>query len=154
MTVQTYILCALAGLLGIAFHLFAIKIPSAQTRAKVANLKFTVGDFFSTEIAGISSSIFTVAIVLICAGEWLRAKPEFSNWVITGFAFIGFTGSSVLLAAFNKVGTVINKAVDIKTDIADEKISAAQGAAALQNNPISNYNKADFPATAQDSIRK
>lgn len=131
MTTQTYLLCALAGILGIAFHLFAIKIPSAKTRAAAANIKFTVGDFISTEIAGIASSVLAVALILLMAGELLNIRPDAKNWVITIFAFIGFAGSSILLAIFNKVNTQINKVVDIKTDIADNKITQEQGNALL-----------------------
>lgn len=136
MTTQTYIECAVAGVLGAAFHLFAIKVPAAQSRAKSANISITLGKIINTELTGIITNLLAIAILLLIAGEGLNFKPELQTWIVTIFAFCGFTGSTLLLALFGKINGQINKVVDIKTDMADNKITQAEGEQKLQDHPI------------------
>jgi len=119
MTTQTYILCAVASFMGMLFHVFALKIPSAKTRATAANIKFSIGDYFSSEWPAIAANIASIVIGLLIAGEALKFKPEMQGWIITISAFYGFTGSSLLIAIFGQVSKKINSVVDTKTNVAD-----------------------------------
>lgn len=119
MTTNTYIMCFLAGLLGILFHLFAVKIPSTKTRATVANMKFTYSAFFQDELAAILASFLTVIIFLVLLDEFIAFKPDVLPYVKAAFVFVGFTGSSILIAALGKASAKINTIVDVKTNLAD-----------------------------------
>ncbi len=116
---QTYFLCAVAALMGMLFNVFALKIPSAKTRATAANIKFSVSDYFSTEWAALVANIFAIIVALLVLGEAIKFKPEIQGWIVTIFAFYGFTGSSLLIALFGQVSNKINSIVDIKTNKAD-----------------------------------
>lgn len=122
MTIQTYIWCCVAGLLGILFHIFAIKIPAVKTRAKAANMGFSYGDYFADDLAGILSSVLTVIIVLVVLDELVAFKPEVLPFLKAGFVLIGFVGSSILIAILGKAQQKINAVVDVKTDIVDGKV--------------------------------
>lgn len=120
MTFSTYLLCFLAGLLGIAFHIFAIKLPATKTRATVANMNFSYGAFFQDELAAILASLLTVIILLVVLDELVAFKPAVLPYLKFGFVFIGFTGSSILIAILGKASDKINAVVDVKTNTADQ----------------------------------
>lgn len=119
MTFTTYLLCFLAGLLGIVFHIFAVKIPAVKQAAKVGNIPFTYSAFFQDELAAILASLIMVFIFLIALTEILAYKPDLKNYLIGGFVFVGFTGSSLLVSILGKATAKINAIVDAKTNIAD-----------------------------------
>lgn len=121
MTTQLYIMCLLSGLLGIAFHVFAIKIPSVKVRAKSANMPFSIGAYLKDDLTAIIASIITVAIFVVAIDEIVGYNPSLIRFIKFGFAFVGYTGSSLLILAFGKFGGKINDIVDAKTDIADGK---------------------------------
>jgi hypothetical protein len=113
-------MCFLAGLLGIAFHIFAVKLPATKTRAQVANMAFTYTAFFQDELAAILSSLLAVIAALVALDELVAYKPDVLPYIKVGFIFIGFTGSSVLIALLGKASSKINAVVDIKTNISDQ----------------------------------
>ncbi len=121
MTANTYIFCFLAGLLGILFHIFAIKIPAIKERAKVANTSFSYSAYFKDDATAILASLLTVIILLVVLDELVAFKPVVVPYLKAGFVFIGFTGSSILIALLGKAQAKINQVVDVKTDIADNK---------------------------------
>ncbi len=119
MTTQLYTWCALAGILGMLACVFIIKIPAATAKAKAANVNFSMSDYFSTEWPTLTGNVFSIAIALLIVGEVLAYKPEIQGWIITIFAFYGFTGSSILLTIFGQVSKKLNAIIDIKTNTAD-----------------------------------
>lgn len=121
MTLQTYIWCFVAGLLGILFHLFAVKIPAVKNQAKVANLPFSLKDYITDDLAGIVSSVLTVLVFLVVLDEVVAFRPSVLPWLKGSFIFVGFTGSSLLIALLGKATGKINEVVNIKTDVADGK---------------------------------
>ncbi len=126
MDTKLYIWCALAAILGMAAYVFIVKIPAAITKAKAANVTFSMNDYFSTEWPTLAGNIASIAIALLILGEVLKFKPELQGWIITIFAFYGFTGSSILLAIFGQVSKKLNTIIDIKTNTAD----------AVTDNPV------------------
>lgn len=121
MTLETYAWCFSAGLLGILFHIFAIKIPAVKSRTKVANEKFNVGQYLQDDLAGIITSVLSVLILLVVLDELVAFKPVVLPYLKAGFVFVGYTGSSILVALLGKAQSKINQVVDIKTDKADGK---------------------------------
>ncbi len=119
MTTQTYVWCALAGLLGMFAYVFIVKLPAAMTKAKVSNVSLSVKEYFTTEWVSMVGNLFSIAIALFIVGEVLKYKPELQGWIITIFAFYGFTGSSLLIAIFGQVNKRLNSIIDVKTNTSD-----------------------------------
>jgi hypothetical protein len=118
---QSFI-CLFAGILGIVLYLFVVKIPSALQHSKVANVNAGIADYFAHDYPSVIASLISVIIGVICADEFLRWQPAAQGYLKIIFAFYGFTGSSILIAIFGKFNKYINSIVDIKTDIADNKV--------------------------------
>lgn len=118
---ENYAWCLIAGLLGILFHLFAIKIPSMKTKAKVANEKFDLACYLKDDLAAIISSLLTVLITLVILDEVVKVRPAIQPYLKFGFVFVGYTGSSILIAVLGTAQKKIDKIVDTKTDKADGK---------------------------------
>jgi len=87
MDTTTYILSAFAALLGMLLHVFLLKIPSATERAKAANLKFSIGEWITSEWPSLAGNVAAIIIGLLIAKEVLNYKPEFKSWIITISAF-------------------------------------------------------------------
>lgn len=122
MAIHTYISCLIAGLLGQAIHLFAVKLPGLKARATAANMPFSIKTALADDWLGIAASFFTILVALICLDELVKFKPAVVEYLKFAFVFIGYTGSSILLAVLSKADKTINTVVDVKTDIADNKI--------------------------------
>lgn len=121
MTFNTYLLCFLAGVLGILFHIFAIKLPAVKERARVANMPFSYSAYFQDDLAAVLASLLTVVILLVVLDELVAFKPSVLPYLKFAFVFVGFTGSSILIAVLGKAQDKINQVVDVKTDVADGK---------------------------------
>lgn len=121
MTLQTYLWCFIAGLLGIGLHIWAVKLPNIKAQAKVGNIPFSYSKYFQDDLPAILSSAITVAIFLVILDELVAFKPAVIPFLKAGFIFVGFTGSSILIALLGKASKRVNNIVDAKTDIADGK---------------------------------
>jgi hypothetical protein len=121
MTFETYLWCFLAGLLGLLFHLFAIKIPSVKTSSKVANLPFSYRQYFQDDLAGILGSLLAVLVFLIVLDELVAIKPIILPFLKIGFVFVGISGSAILIKILGRAQKKINDVIDEKTDKADGK---------------------------------
>ena len=119
MTFSTYILCFVAGLLGIFFHIFAVKMPAVKTSAQVGNVPFTYRAFFQDELAAILASLLMVIILLVVLQEIIAYQPAVVPYLKAGFVFVGYTGSSLLVSWLGKAQDKINSIVNIKTNTAD-----------------------------------
>lgn len=116
-----YLQCFIGGILGILLHIFAIKLPATMTRAKAANVPFTFKDYFASDWVAIGASVITVLIGVFALDELVGYQPNILDKIKFLFIFIGFTGSSIAIAALGKAGKFINGIVDVKTNIADGK---------------------------------
>lgn len=118
---ELYIETAVLGVLGILFHIFVVKIPSLRRRSAVANEKFSLKGYFIDDYPAIIASFITVAVCILTLDELIGYRPSLLKYVKYFFFFVGYTGSSILLAVLSKTSKAINSVVDIKTDIADNK---------------------------------
>lgn len=114
-TTSTYLLCFLSGILGLLFHIFAIKIPGIKARATVANVPFSLIQYLKDDSAAIFASLVSILLFIVILDEAIAFKPEVLPYIKVGFAFVGFTGSSVLIAVFGTAQTKLNKIIDVKT---------------------------------------
>lgn len=119
MTVYLFLQCALAGLLGIAFHLFAVKLPEIKKNSQAANHPLTKWEILKMESDNIIASVLGLLVILFIFSEVINYKPAIVNWARTLFATIGFSGSTLVLSFFGKAEKAIRQVVDKKTNIAD-----------------------------------
>jgi hypothetical protein len=118
---ELYIQCLALGILGLLFHLFAMKIPAVRSRAKAANMPFTLKAYFAEDYPAVIASLITVIIAVLCVDELVGYKPAIMDYLKFFFVFVGFTGSSILISVLGRFDASIKTIVDVKTDIADGK---------------------------------
>jgi hypothetical protein len=94
-------------------------ISGLKKQAKSANTTFSVKDFVQNEYITILLNVFPIVICLIAVDEITNKYPVVIGWLKWFFFAIGYMGSSILIAALGRTQNIINKVVDIKTDIAD-----------------------------------
>lgn len=118
---NTSIECFIAGLLGILFHVFALKLPAVKKRAEAANVAFSVKEYLKADWLALISSVLTLIICVYVLDEITKFRPSILDWIKFFFVFIGFTGSSILIHALGRADKTIRDIVDVKTNIADGK---------------------------------
>ncbi len=116
---NAYINFAIAGTLGILFHLFAIKLPSVKKRAHVANHHFSFAEYFKDDWIGLAASFLGLAVWILCYDELIGYRPEVARVAKFFFFFIGVTNNSIVLALVSKATSKVMAVIDIKTNIAD-----------------------------------
>lgn len=116
---QLYINCVIGGILGMLFHLFAVKLPAVKKRATAANLKFNIKDYFKDDYLALISNVLMLVILVWALDEIVGYNPSFIRGAKFFFIFVGYTGSSFLIDKFGKYDKTTNKIVDEKTNIAD-----------------------------------
>lgn len=118
MNVSLYIDSAVLGLLGLLFSLL-LQLKSQRDKAKVANLQFTIGGFFSDEWINIAIAIIVLVIALYLIAPILGWKPGYLWLIRPAFLPVGYMGQDLLLKLFGVVNKRLNAAIDAKTTIAD-----------------------------------
>lgn len=121
MNQQMYLWCSILGLIGIAFQTL-IKINKLQTQSKLANHAFKIRDYFENDWTTILLNLLTLAVAVISIDEVVKYKPQVVSFIKWFFFFIGYTGSSILNSLLSKTQDGLNKIIDIKSNIADNKI--------------------------------
>ena len=116
-----YIIAFTLGLLGIIFHITAVKIPQTKSSAKVGNVPFSYVQFFTDEWTAILSTLVMLIIALCLIDTFLVYQPSAQPYIKAGFLFLGYTGSSFLVSLLGKAQGKINSVIDEKTNIADNK---------------------------------
>ncbi len=132
MNATTYLLCFVAGLLGMTFHIFAIKIPAVKKQATVANMGFSYGAYLKDDLAAILASLLTILILLVVLDEVVKFKPEVLSYLKFFFVCIGYMGSSVLISVMGQAVSKINSVVDLKTNISDALQPPVSSAASIK----------------------
>lgn len=123
MTVNTYLWCLAAGLLGILLFIFTKRVPAMKERYRVANENFTVSQYLKDDSTGIFSSLIAVAIALVLIDEFIIVYPKVTPFLKGGFVFVGYTGVSYLVGILGKAQDKLNKVIDAKTDLADSVVN-------------------------------
>jgi hypothetical protein len=109
----------LPGFLGLLLQVFAIKLPYAKKKATVANYPFSFKCWILDEWTVIVGNIVSVLLLLVLIDNLIALKPGLKNYIEFLFAFVGFTGSSIFMAAFSAFDKKVMKVIDEKTNIAD-----------------------------------
>lgn len=113
----TYFFCGILGIL----IMILVKLRSLKERNKVANETFSVISYFKDDYITLLLALVSLLVLLIGVPHLLAYKPDWADWFWLIFVLWGYTGTSILLAFFSRAEAKINKVIDIKTDIADNK---------------------------------
>lgn len=111
----------LAGTLGVLLQV-TLNISSLKKNAKAANMEFVFKKYLDDDWPTITGSFITIFLFALFLPEIVSIKPEALNFARIGFAFIGFTGSSVIQMLFSVTSKKILSIIDLKTNIADGTI--------------------------------
>lgn len=112
----------IAGTFGILLHLFAVKLPSLKEKARVGNLPFSFGEYLKDDWIALSANFLTLGILIFCWDEIVGFNAAVANYAKWLFVFVGFTGSSIVLAALSVTNKRIMSVIDYKTNVYDGKI--------------------------------
>ncbi len=121
--IDHHFIYAIAGLLGIAIHT-ALELKGVQKKAKVANEPFVLKDYFKEDWLSIVVSLLTLSLAIFLLGDKGVDNLEgwYKDWARLIFSAIGYMGDSIASRVFGTISNRIDKAIDVKTDIADGKI--------------------------------
>ena len=108
-----------AGVLGMLLHIFAVKYPSLRTKNRTANQDYTFGQYLKEDWSALVSDVVVVLLLTWGVRELLNLKPELEKYITWVFAFVGFTGSSIMLAIFSVANKKFLNMIDEKTNKAD-----------------------------------
>lgn len=115
-TLSLYVQVFIACLLGLLFHLLAVKIPSVKERARVANMKFSLLEYLKDDSLAIAASVVGILAYTYSLNEIIGYKPEIVGVIKFISIAVGFMGSSLFIAILGKASKAINAVVDVKTD--------------------------------------
>lgn len=118
METELYIKCFVVALVGMSLQT-VLKLKSLKSKAKVANVQFSISDYFREDWLSISASLLTIIMVLLFIDEVFNINQKIINYIKIGFAFVGYTGSDIASRLFSVVNKKINDAIDYKTTLAD-----------------------------------
>lgn len=108
----------LAGILGVLLQV-TLNVKSLKKNASAANMQFIFKKYLNDDWPTIIGSFITIFLFALFLPEIVSIKPEALNFARIGFAFIGFTGSSVIQMLFSATSKKILSIIDLKTNIAD-----------------------------------
>jgi hypothetical protein len=119
MTRTLYWKCAGIALLGVLAHIVIVKLPSYKTKCEAANKKFSVVEYFQQDGLRILGSIVTIGVLMALWDEWIGWNQALLVKAKSLFAFIGFAGSSLLLAIFGVANKKVMDLLSIKSNVSD-----------------------------------
>ena len=119
MTVELYVHCVMASIAGIILHV-AVKVQSLAKDHKLANLEFSFWGYLKDDKWALIMDLFCSLILVYVIDEWFDFDSRLLGKVKSIFIFVGFTGSYVVLQLMSVAKANFRKAVDHKTNIADE----------------------------------
>lgn len=106
----------LGGFIGIAIHVFVVKIPSYKKKCKAAGISFSIKEYFKADYIAIIGSVLTVLGTVYTLDEIMKGYPSFKEWVKLFMIAIGYTGSSLAIAILGKAGDALIKTIGTNTE--------------------------------------
>lgn len=121
MNMNIYLICFGTGILGILFHVFALKLPALKKRCNAAGKDFSVRDYVKDDWLALSSSVLSLLISIVVLDEVVKFKPFIVEYLKFFFVFVGYTGSSVLQSILGKTDRALNKMINDSPDLANKE---------------------------------
>lgn len=121
MTVPIYEV-VLAGAIGMVLQML-LKARSLQQKARLANVQFKFGEYFTGDI--LSHLISTLAVglyILLVRGRLTNVPTNLYEIILAFSATVGYSGADIVSRFFSFTNNKINAAIDHKTtqsDLAD-----------------------------------
>lgn len=109
----------LIALLGMALQV-TLKIYSLKVKASNANIKLTVGGYFKQDWLMLLAAIITIIIFVLLIDDMMHLHANAVHYIKFLFAFIGYTGSDLILRFFSAANRKINAIINQQTDHAPE----------------------------------
>jgi hypothetical protein len=119
MNTKMYAICFTIALLGMLFSI-ALKAGSLQKKARVANAKFSIGQFVADDWLSSLASFIFIIICLFLIDTLFKWKPAVVDYVKPIFVFIGYFGGDLGSRLFSVTNKRLNDVIDYKTSAADE----------------------------------
>lgn len=116
MNTQMYLLCLIAGILGILFHTI-IKMQAVKKRLEATGIGFSIRAYLSSEWLALTASFLTVCIFIFILDEVTKIKPQVVDYLKYFFIFIGYTGSSILLSVLGRTDKAVNKVLNNEPNV-------------------------------------
>jgi hypothetical protein len=140
---QTDLVYILSGCLGV-FLQICLKVKSLKQSSAAANMQFVFSKYLQDDWPSIAASFITVGCFIVFIPDIIQMKPDALKFGRIGFAFVGYTGSSIIQALFSVTSKKILQLTDIKTNIADGVVP-----------PVTKENEAALPeAMKGDTLEK
>lgn len=127
----------LSGSLGVLLQIF-LKIQTLKAQAKAANMEFIFKKYLADDLPTIAASFITVGLFILFIPDILAMKPDALKFGRIGFAFVGYTGSSVIQMLFSATSKKLLGILDLKSNIADGVVP-----------PVTKENKEAVPEVAK-----
>ena len=109
----------LIAILGMALQV-TLKIYSLKVKAEKANITLTVGGYFKQDWLMMVASIITIIIFVFLIDDIMNLHTSAIYYIKFLFAFVGYTGSDIILRLFSIANKKINAIINQQTDHAPE----------------------------------
>jgi hypothetical protein len=119
MTLEDYIWCSVAALLGWALHTL-VKMRSLDQKAKAAKETFNIGKYFLDEKFSIGISILSIAFLLIVLSEVFHFNPKIAGIEVvyavrTLCTVWGYASNDLVIRLLGGASKKLNAVIDEKT---------------------------------------
>lgn len=134
-----YLYMFIAGLLGMMLHI-SLKIAKFKRKYSAHPTGKIIGLFFNAEWPAMLTSLVFIFLLMLVASEFIAApleetsavtgfKYKISNYIRTLFAFVGYSGSSLVYATFGKAeARLIKMAEDAGVQVDDKPLNPSDNA--------------------------
>lgn len=109
----------LAGTIGMVLQML-LKARSLQHKAKLANVEFKFGEYFTEDILSHLISVLAIVLyVLLVRGRLNNVPYNLYEVILAVSATVGYSGADIVSRFFSFTNKKINAAIDHKTTQSD-----------------------------------
>lgn len=109
----------LAGTIGMVLQML-LKARSLQQKAKLANVQFKFGEYFTEDILSHLISVLAIVLyVLLVRGRLNNVPSNLYEVILAVSATVGYSGADIVSRFFSFTNKKINAAIDHKTTQSD-----------------------------------
>ena len=118
-TVEFYEI-AVAGLIGMVLQML-MKAKSIQDKARLANVQFKFGEYFTQDWVSHLISVVAIALFLVLVRRRVDGIPQnMYELVLALSATVGYSGTDIVSRFFSATNKKVNAAIDHKTTQSDQ----------------------------------
>lgn len=121
-----HIQVALIAILGMVLQVL-LKYKSLSDKATNANVSLSFGEYLKQDFIMLIASLVTIGIFVFMLDNIVNMYVKAINWVKFLFAFVGYTGSDIILRLFSAANKKLNNIIDAETGYRATKINIEEG---------------------------